>query len=77
MAILERKDPAKKIASTYRDTLTANWTVWPVVQTVNFKFVPLEGRVLFVNFISLGESKEPIYFLAGRGQQDAWEKSFI
>ena len=60
MAILEGKDPAKKLASTYKDTLTANWTVWPVVQTVNFKFVPLEGRVLFVNFVSLGESGEPI-----------------
>lgn len=60
MAILEGKDPAKKIASTYRDTLKVNWTVWPVVQTVNFKFVPLEGRVLFVNFVSLGESRELI-----------------
>lgn len=60
MAILEGKDPAKKIASTYKDTLIANWTVWPVVQTVNFKFVPLEGRVLFVNFVSLGEFRELI-----------------
>lgn len=61
MAILEGKDPGKKIASTYTDTLKANWTVWPVVQTVNFKFVPLEGRVLFVNIVSLGESRELIY----------------
>ena len=58
MAILEGKDPGKKIASTYTDTLTANWTVWPAVQTVNFKFVPLEARVLFVNIVSLGESRE-------------------
>lgn len=61
MAILEGKDPAKKIASTYTDTLSANWTVWPLVQTVNFKFVPLDGRVLFVNFVSLGESEGFIF----------------
>lgn len=55
MAVLEGKDPAKKIASSYSDILTANWTVWPAVQTLNFKFVPLEGRVLVVNLVSLGE----------------------
>ncbi len=55
MSILEGKDPAKKIASSYADALTANWTVWPLVQTVNFKYVPLEGRLLFVNVVSLGE----------------------
>lgn len=55
MAVLEGKDPAKKIASSYSDILTANWTVWPLVQTLNFKFVPLEGRVLVVNLVSLGK----------------------
>jgi protein Mpv17 len=35
--------------------LTKNWMVWPWVQMGNFKFVPLEHRVLVVNVISLGE----------------------
>jgi protein Mpv17 len=65
MSILERKDPAKKIASSYADALTANWTVWPLVQTVNFKYAPLEGRLLFVNVVSLGEyGREFLFFFS-------------
>lgn len=55
MALLEGKDPRKRVADTYGDILKANWMVWPVVQGVNFRFVPAEGRLLFVNFFSLGE----------------------
>ncbi|KAG9980650.1 hypothetical protein KCU78_g21604, partial [Aureobasidium melanogenum] len=31
-----------------------NWMLWPFVQAVNFKFVPLQHRVLVVNVVSLG-----------------------
>lgn len=54
MAIMEGSDPKKKLEGTYKMALGKNWTVWPFVQTVNFKFVPLEHRVLLVNVISLG-----------------------
>jgi len=54
MAILEGSDPKKKLESTYWNALQKNWMVWPVVQFTNFKFVPLEHRVLLVNVVSLG-----------------------
>jgi len=56
MAIMEGSDPKKKLESTYWNALTKNWMVWPAVQFTNFKFVPLEHRVLLVNMISLGKS---------------------
>ncbi|EMC94402.1 hypothetical protein BAUCODRAFT_124035 [Baudoinia panamericana UAMH 10762] len=54
MAVLEGTDPKKKLESTYWNALSKNWMVWPWVQFTNFKFVPLEHRVLVVNVVSLG-----------------------
>lgn len=56
MAIMEGSDPSKKIESTYWNALSKNWMLWPFVQAVNFKFVPLHHRVLVVNVVSLGMS---------------------
>lgn len=55
MAMLEGSEPQKKLDTAYKPALTKNWMVWPWVQMANFKFVPLEHRVLVVNVISLGE----------------------
>lgn len=54
MAILEGSSPQEKLKSTYSTALTSNYMLWPFVQLVNFKFVPLHHRVLFVNVISIG-----------------------
>lgn len=54
MAIMEGSSPKEKLESTYTTALAKNWMVWPAVQAVNFKFVPLEHRVLVVNVVSLG-----------------------
>lgn len=54
MALLEGTDPQKKLQTTYKPVLQTNFMVWPWVQFVNFKFVPLEMRVLLVNVVSLG-----------------------
>ena len=54
MSILEGTDPKEKLAKSYLPGLKANWTIWPAVQAVNFKLVPLEHRVLVVNVVSLG-----------------------
>ena len=51
---MEGSDPQKKLESTYTTALSKNWMVWPLVQATNFKFVPLEHRVLVVNVVSLG-----------------------
>lgn len=52
---MEGTDPKEKLSGTYFEALKKNWMVWPAVQAVNFKFVPLEHRVLVVNVVSLGE----------------------
>lgn len=54
MAIMEGTDPKKKLDSAYWEALKKNWMVWPAVQAVNFKFVPLEHRVMVVNVVALG-----------------------
>ncbi|CAD6499754.1 BgTH12-03862 [Blumeria graminis f. sp. triticale] len=54
MAIMEGIDPKEKLEKTYFTALTKNWMVWPFVQVVNFKFVPLQHRVLLVNMVSVG-----------------------
>ena len=54
MAIMEGSDPKAKLEKSYWEGLKANYMVWPFVQAINFKFVPLEHRVLVVNIVSLG-----------------------
>ncbi|KIV78269.1 hypothetical protein, variant [Exophiala sideris] len=54
MAVMEGSDPKEKLEKSYWSGLKANWAIWPAVQAVNFKLVPLEHRVLVVNVVSLG-----------------------
>lgn len=54
MAIMEGTSPMEKLESTYTTALAKNWILWPAVQAMNFKFVPLQHRVLVVNIVSLG-----------------------
>ncbi|KAJ7630719.1 hypothetical protein FB45DRAFT_916372 [Roridomyces roridus] len=50
MGVLEGRS-RQQIAQKYRDlfmpTLLTNWSVWPVVQVVNFRYMPLPFRVPF------------------------------
>ena len=55
MAIMEGTDPKEKLKASYWDALKANWMLWPLVQAINFRFVPVSGQVLVVNVVSLGE----------------------
>lgn len=55
MAIMEGVDPVERWKTAFVPAYKANLMVWPFVQGVNFTFVPLELRLLFVNVISLGE----------------------
>ncbi|CZR56008.1 probable Protein sym-1 [Phialocephala subalpina] len=54
MAIMEGTSPKDKLEKSYWTALQSNWMIWPFIQVVNFKFVPLHHRVLLVNVISLG-----------------------
>lgn len=54
MAVLEGSAPQDKLAQSYWPALSTNYLVWPFVQMINFKFVPLDHRVLFVNVVSIG-----------------------
>jgi protein Mpv17 len=54
MAVLEGGSPKEKLEKNYVNALTSNYMIWPFVQLVNFKLIPLEHRVLFVNVISIG-----------------------
>ncbi|KAK3984875.1 hypothetical protein QBC44DRAFT_7437 [Cladorrhinum sp. PSN332] len=54
MAVLEGGSPAAKLSESYFPALSANYMIWPFVQMVNFKFVPLQHRLVFVNVVSIG-----------------------
>lgn len=56
MALMEGSDPRQKLKDSYGTALQKNWMLWPAVQFTNFKFVPLEHRVLVVNVVSLGKN---------------------
>ena len=59
---MEGSSPKDKLEKSYIQGLKANWMLWPAVQAVNFKFVPLDHRVFVVNVVSIGTL--PIRFFA-------------
>jgi len=73
-----RERVRKKLRDNWLQGLKVNWTVWPGVQLVNFRFVPLEHRVLVVNLVSLGELSLPwcvcIGWIEGGRANDGWER---
>ncbi|KAF1954621.1 hypothetical protein CC80DRAFT_493742 [Byssothecium circinans] len=54
MAYLEGASPKERLKKSYVTGMVKNCMVWPWVQAVNFRFVPLDLRVLVVNVVSLG-----------------------
>lgn len=54
MATMEGGSPKKKLETTWWPALQANWVVWPVVQYINFTFLPLQYRLFFANIVSIG-----------------------
>ncbi|KAJ7431801.1 hypothetical protein B0H11DRAFT_2128493 [Mycena galericulata] len=50
MGVLEgrtRKQIAQKYSDLFMPTLVTNWSVWPLLQVVNFRYMPLPYRVPF------------------------------
>lgn len=42
-----------KLRTKFKPTLIGAWKFWPAVNSVNFYFVPLQFRVLYMNILSL------------------------
>ncbi|KAI9703457.1 MAG: Protein required for ethanol metabolism [Bogoriella megaspora] len=55
-----------KLSEKWWEVYKMNLIIWPVAQAINFKYVPLQHRVLFVNFISLGEFNSEFVWAGGR-----------
>jgi protein Mpv17 len=66
MALMEGNDPKQALQDKYVTAVKKNWMVWPAVQFTNFKYVPLEHRVLVVNIVSLGECSTAVFGLVVR-----------
>ena len=75
MALMEGSSASEKLESTYWPALSRNWMIWPVVQFINFKYVPLELRVLVVNIVSLGWNCY-LSYLNSSGKSDDEEPPF-
>lgn len=43
----------KTLQERYFATLQTNYKFWPLVQIINFSFIPLENRILFVNVAAI------------------------
>lgn len=54
MATMEGTSPREKLSQAYFPALKANYLLWPAVQLINFRFVPLQHRLMFVNVIAIG-----------------------
>lgn len=54
MAYFEGSSVTDKLNKAWLPGMTNNFLLWPWVQAANFKYVPLEHRVLVVNCVALG-----------------------
>ncbi|KAM3083965.1 Protein required for ethanol metabolism [Clarireedia jacksonii] len=73
MSVLEGVSPKEKIEANYSTAIQKNYMIWPAVQAINFKLIPLEHRVLVVNIVSLGWNCY-LSYLNGRGTENKVEK---
>lgn len=67
MAYLEGASPKKRLQDAYIPGYQKNLMIWPWVQFTNFKYVPMEHRVLLVNIVSLGWNCYLSYLNSGGG----------
>ncbi|XP_059150035.1 protein Mpv17-like isoform X2 [Physella acuta] len=57
MGLLKRESPEQikdHFKNDFPSILLNNYKVWPAAQIINFYFMPLQHRVLLVNFVSVG-----------------------
>ncbi|PWN51064.1 hypothetical protein IE53DRAFT_314564, partial [Violaceomyces palustris] len=52
MGLMEGKDSEQlksKFSEMYFPALLANWKIWPAIQLINFRYMPLKYRVPFTS----------------------------
>ena len=49
----DREQIKDKFKNDYATALKVNYMIWPAVQIINFKFVPMQHRVIVVNIVAL------------------------
>ena len=57
VAVLELKGlgyVVDKIQNELMTQVTGSWKVWPVAHAINFRFIPTQQRVLYINSIQIG-----------------------
>jgi protein Mpv17 len=42
-----------EIKTKLYSSVTGSWTVWPIAHTINFRFVPNQSRILYINSIQI------------------------
>lgn len=50
---LSFQETKEQLRLKYKDILFANWKVWPIVQTINFYFVPYTHQVAVAQFVAI------------------------
>lgn len=50
------------IRDTLVPTLTANYALWPLAHLINFKFIPSEQRILYINVIQVNLNNPITFF---------------
>lgn len=56
MTIMEGQPIAvakQKLEVEWWNTLKVNWTIWPLFQTINFSFIPVQHQLLVVNLMAI------------------------
>ena len=57
VAVLELKGlgyVVDKVQNELMTQVTGSWKVWPVAHAINFRFIPTQQRVLYINSIQIG-----------------------
>ncbi|WWC73853.1 uncharacterized protein I206_107825 [Kwoniella pini CBS 10737] len=75
MGIMEGRDwqgISDKFSDMYMPALIANWKVWPLIQTINFKLMPIQYRVPFQSTCGIAWT---LYLSLLNAKDDASEKS--
>ena len=56
VAVVEQGHPEAALSTIQNElvpTITANYALWPLAHIINFRFVPSQQRILYINFVQV------------------------